>query len=109
MKVEYIKIFTLLIALFYINILEINDLRRTNNNQDNIKNEDDYIRLLNGYDTSGRNNEDDVVSIENCEDSSENYFSYLTSGKEFKFDKYVDERDAVNNNYYNIINNIIYI
>ena len=51
------------------------------------------------YDTSGRT-EDDKESIENCEDSSENYFSYFTEGKQFKFDKYVDERDSVNNNHY---------
>ena len=103
MKVEYIKIFSLLIALFYINILEINNLRRANKNQDYAKNEDDYIRLLDSIRT-----EDDKESIKNCEDSSDNYYSYYTKGIEFKFDKYVDERDAVINNYYNILILILY-
>ena len=38
-------------------------------------------------------------SIENCKNSDENYFSILVKGDKFKFDKYVDERDSVNNNY----------
>jgi hypothetical protein len=59
----------------------------------NINNKNDYFRLLYDYDTSGRNS-DDTESIENCESSD--YFSYLTSGQEFKFDKYVDSRDSVN-------------
>ena len=41
--------------------------------------------------------EEDIESIENCESSSENYFSYYTEGKQFKFDKYIDARDSVNN------------
>ena len=95
MKGEYIKIFSLLIALFYINILEINNIRLINKkkNNNNINNKNDYFRLLYDYDTSGRNS-DDAESIENCESSD--YFSYLTSGQEFKFDKYVDSRDSVN-------------
>ena len=97
MKGEYIKIFSLLIALFYINILEINNIRLNNKQKNNnINNKNDYFRLLYDYDTSGRSNSDDIDSIENCESSDEDYFSYLTTGQEFKFDKYVDSRDSVN-------------
>ena len=97
MKGEYIKIFSLLIALFYINILEINNIRLKNKQKNNnIDNKNDYFRLLYDYDTSGRSNSDDIDSIENCESSDEDYFSYLTTGQEFKFDKYVDSRDSVN-------------
>ena len=99
MKVEYIKIFALLIALFYVNILEINQLRKKNNKPiNNIKDEDDYIRYLKGeYDKSSRTYQKDKDSIQNCENSNEDYFSYYISGASFKFDKYVDERDSVNN------------
>ena len=97
MKGEYIKIFSLLIALFYINILEINNIRLKNKQKNNnINNKNDYFRLLYDYDTSGRSNSGDIDSIENCESSDEDYFSYLTTGQEFKFDKYVDSRDSVN-------------
>ena len=99
MKAEYIKIFSLLIAVFYINILEISDVsnKLKKNQADDIKNDYDYARLLIG---KSYRTDDDNESIDNCEDSSENYFSYLTKGKSFKFDKYVDERDSVSNNYY---------
>ena len=97
MKGEYIKIFSLLIALFYLIIFEINNIRLKNKQKNNnINNKNDYFRLLYDYDTSGRSNSDDIDSIENCESSDEDYFSYLTTGQEFKFDKYVDSRDSVN-------------
>jgi len=96
MKGEYIKIFSLLIALFYINILEINNIRLKNKQKNNnINNKNDYFRLLYDYDTSKRNNKDDIESIENCENSYGDYFSYLTNGQEIKFDKYIDSRDSV--------------
>ena len=95
MKNEYIIICSLLIALFGINAIGISFLRRKN--PININNNNEYTRLLNDYDTSGRNNEEDIESIENCESSSENYFSYYTEGKQFRFDKYIDARDSVNN------------
>lgn len=98
MKSEYIKIISLLIALFYVNILEINNLRRKKNASPNNISKDDYVRLLKGdYDTSGRSDQNDINSIENCEDSSEDYFSYYRDGKNFVFDKFVDQRDSVNN------------
>ena len=98
MKGEYIKIISLLIALFYVNILEITNIKNQNkkrktNNTDNI----DYFRLLNGDYTVGRI-DDDKKSIENCKNSDENYFSILVKGDKFKFDKYIDERDSVSNN-----------
>ena len=100
MKGEYIKIFTLLIALFYINILEINNIRRANKRQNNIiNNDEDYIRFLKDDYTEGRNDPDDIDSIKSCHNSDENYFKYFVSGDYFPFTKYVDERDAVNNNY----------
>lgn len=96
MKNEYFKIFCLLIAIFYVNFLEINHIRALNKKKnDNINNKNDYFRLLYDYDTSSRKNNDDVESIENCEDSDGDYFSYLISGQEFKFTKYVDSRDSV--------------
>jgi len=100
MKGEYIKIFTLLIALFYVNILEINNIRRSNKKRNNIiNNEEDYVRFLKdtGY-TKGRENQSDIDSIENCQNSDETYFKILASGQSFTFNKYIDERDAVNNN-----------
>ena len=107
MKSEYIKIFSLLITIFYINIFEINNLRTLNKKKnDDIDNKNDYFRLLYDYDTSNRNNNEDVESIENCEDSDGDYFSYLVSGQEFKFNKYVDSRDSVIKI---IIYNIIFI
>jgi hypothetical protein len=97
MKGEYIKIFSILIAIFYVNFLEINNIRATNKKKNYYAgNQNDYFRLLYDYDTSGRSNSDDIDSIENCESSDEDYFSYLTTGQEFKFDKYVDSRDSVN-------------
>jgi hypothetical protein len=63
MKAEYIKIFSLLIALFYVNILELNNLRKRNKSSN--KNDIEYFRLLDDeYDTSKRNNKDDIDSIE---------------------------------------------
>ena len=107
MKSEYIKIFSLLITIFYINIFEINNLRTLNKKKnDDIDKKNDYFRLLYDYDTSNRNNNEDVESIENCEDSDGDYFSYLVSGQEFKFNKYVDSRDSVIKI---IIYNIIFI
>ena len=46
MKAEYIKIFSLLIAVFYINILEIKDVsyKLKKNQSNNIKNEYDYAQ-----------------------------------------------------------------
>ena len=96
MKGEYIKIFSLLIAIFYVNFLEINNIRTTNKKKNyNAGNENDYFRLLYDYDTSTRTNKDDIESIENCENSYGDYFSYLTSGQEIKFGKYIDSRDSV--------------
>ena len=96
MKGEYIKIFSLLIAIFYVNFLEINNIRTTNKKKNYYAgNENDYFRLLYDYDTSTRTNKDDIESIENCENSYGNYFSYLTNGQEIKFDKYIDSRDSV--------------
>ena len=99
MKGEYIKIFTLLIALFYINILEINNIRRANKRRNNIiNNDEDYVRFLKDVDYSeGRIEEDDKNSIKNCQNSDDYYFNYLVTGENFTFNKYVDERDAVNN------------
>ena len=99
MKGEYIKIFTLLIALFYINILEINNIRRANKRRNNIiNNDEDYVRFLKDF-TEGRDDSKDKESIENCQKSDDYYFSKLVTGENFTFNKYVDERDAVNNNY----------
>ena len=99
MKGEYIKIFTLLIALFYINILEINNIRNANKKKlNNINNDEDYIRYLKDDEyTIGRTDEDDIESIKNCQNSDEDYFSSLVSDGNFTFNKYVDERDSVNN------------
>ena len=101
MKGEYIKIFTLLIALFYINILEINNIRRANKRRKNIiNNDEDYIRFLKDVDYSeGRTEPDDINSIKTCQNSDGDYFSHLVTGESFTFNKYVDERDAVNNKY----------
>ena len=96
MNGEYIKIFSLLIAIFYVNFLEINNIRTTNKKKNYYAgNQNDYFRLLYDYDTSTRTNKDDIESIENCENSYGDYFSYLTSGQEIKFDKYIDSRDSV--------------
>ena len=101
MKGEYIKIFTLLIALFYVNILEINNIRRANKRKNKIiNNDEDYVRFLKDDDyTEGRNNQDDIESVEKCQKSDRDYFKILAKGKTFIFNKYVDERDAVNNKY----------
>jgi len=101
MKGEYLKIFTLLIALFYINILEINNIRRANKRKtNNINNDEDYVRFLKDDDyTKDRTDSDDIASIKNCQNSDEDYFFYLAEGEKFEFNKYVDERDSVNNNY----------
>jgi len=99
MKGEYIKIFTLLIALFYVNILEINNIRRANKRRNNIiNNDEDYVRFLKDDYTEGRT-EDDKDSIKTCQNSDQDYFEHLVTGKSFTFNKYVDERDAVNNRY----------
>ena len=98
MKGEYIKIFTLLIALFYINILEINNIRRANKRRNNIiNNDEDYVRFLKDDYTEGRDDSKDKESIKNCQKSDDYYFSKLVTGENFTFNKYVDERDAVNN------------
>ena len=100
MKGEYIKIFTLLIALFYVNILEINNIRRANKRRNNIINDDeDYIRFLDDDFTKDRTDQDDKDSIKTCQNSDEVYFKHLVTGVSFSFNKYVDERDAVNNKY----------
>ena len=100
MKGEYIKIFTLLIALFYVNILEINNIRTANKSRNNIINNDkDYVRYLDDDYTKERKNEDDKNSIKKCQNSDDYYFNYLVTGENFSFNKYVDERDAVNNKY----------
>ena len=100
MKGEYIKIFTLLIALFYINILEINNIRKANKRRKNtINNDEDYVRFLKDDFTVGRDDQDDKDSIKTCQNSDEDYFDILAYGKSFTFNKYVDERDAVNNKY----------
>jgi len=100
MKGEYIKIFTLLIALFYVNILEINNIRRANKRRNNIINDDeDYIRFLDDDFTKDRTDPDDKDSIKTCQNSDEVYFKHLVTGESFSFNKYVDERDAVNNKY----------
>jgi hypothetical protein len=100
MKGEYIKIFTLLIALFYVNILEINNIRRANKRRNNIINDDeDYIRFLDDDFTKDRTDQDDKDSIKTCQNSDELYFKHLVTGESFSFNKYVDERDAVNNKY----------
>ena len=52
------------------------------------------------YDTSKRNNKDDIDSIEKCQDSDKDYFSYYIKGEKFKFDKYIDEKNSVI--YYNL-------
>ena len=36
-------------------------------------------------------------SIKTCQNSDEVYFKHLVTGESFSFNKYVDERDAVNN------------
>jgi len=100
MKGEYIKIFTLLIALFYVNILEINNIRRANKTKNNIINNDkDYVRYLDDDYTKERNDKDDKDSIKTCQNSDQDYFDHLVTGTSFTFNKYVDERDAVNNRY----------
>jgi len=100
MKGEYIKIFTLLIALFYVNILEINNIRRANKRRNNFINDDeDYIRFLDDDFTKDRTDQDDKDSIKTCQNSDEVYFKHLVTGESFSFNKYVDERDAVNNKY----------
>ena len=100
MKGEYIKIFTLLIALFYVNILEINNIRRANKRRNNsINNNEDYIRFLDDDYIKHRTDEDDKKSIKTCQDSDKEYFEHLVTGESFAFNKYVDERDSVNNKY----------
>ena len=99
-----LKICSSLIILFYLLIFEINNLNKTktnslNNNNNN--NNDDIRFLKSDYDLSDRTNQDDKDSIENCQDSD--YFSHFTSGKEFKFEKYVDETDSVIYYYFIII------
>ena len=96
-KVDFSKIVILLIALFYINILEINNLRKKNKSGVNNNINTDYIRyFMDEYDTSGRTEEEDKESIKNCQNSDSDYFSYYINGNSFIFDKYVDERDSVN-------------
>ena len=101
MKGDFLKIIALLIAFFYINILEINNIRKAHiNKMKNINSEEDYVRFLKDEDyTAGRTDPDDIKSIENCQDSDEEYFSYFATNKSFKFTKYVDERDSVIQNY----------
>jgi len=41
----------------------------------------------------------DKDSIKSCQNSDQDYFEHLVTGKSFTFNKYVDERDAVNNRY----------
>ena len=98
MKSDYIKIFSLLIILFFVKFLEFRNINKENKKKDNNnKSENDYFRLLkNEYDTSNREN-DDKESIEQCQDIDEDYFSFLLGKKPFTFDKYVDKRDSVNN------------
>lgn len=98
MKSDYIKIFSLLIILFFVNFLEFRNIRKENKTKaNNNKSENEYFRILkNEYDTSGREN-DDKESIEQCQDIDEDYFSYLIEGKSFTFDKYVDKKGSVNN------------
>jgi hypothetical protein len=73
MKGDFLKIIALLIAFFYINILEINNIRKANiNKMKNINSEEDYVRFLKDEDyTTGRTDPDDIKSIENCQDSDE--------------------------------------
>ena len=98
MKSDYIKIFSLLIILFFVNFLEFRNIKKENKKKaNNNKSENDYFRLLkNEYDTSSRANED-KESIEKCQDIDEDYFSSLIGGKTFKFEKYIDIRDSVIN------------
>ena len=99
MKGEYIKIFTLLIALFYVNILEINNIRRANKRRNNsINNDEDYIRFLDDDYTKDRTDKDSD-SIKTCQNSDKEYFKHLVTGENFTFNKYVNERDAVINKY----------
>ena len=104
MKSGCIKLFSLLIVIFFVNILEFRNITKENKKISNSnKRENDYFRLLkNEYDTSSRTN-DDKESIEKCQDIDEDYFSSLIGGKTFKFDKYIDKRDSVNNNIFIII------
>ena len=99
MKSDYIKIFSLLIILFFVNFLEFRNIKKENKTKANNNNsENDYFRILkNEYDTSSRENDDDKESIEKCQDIDEGYFSYLLGNKPFTFDKYVDKRDSVTN------------
>ena len=47
MKSDYIKIFSLLIILFFVNFLEFRNIKKENKTKDNNnKSENDYFRLL---------------------------------------------------------------
>ena len=75
MKSGCIKLFSLLIVIFFVNILEFRNITKENKKISNSnKSENDYFRLLkNEYDTSSRTN-DDKESIEKCQDIDEDYF-----------------------------------
>lgn len=99
MKKRYLKIFLLLIGFYSIKLFGLiknygsNLLERYN------------LRFLVGtnsnYDKSARTDQNDLKSIENCENSDINYFYEYITGHNVTFDKEIDETRAVsyiNNN-----------
>ena len=93
MKIKYIKILILLISFYLLNRLGI------------IKNiklqfiERYNLRFLldsnNNYDKSGRTDQNDLESIENCENSDYKYFFEYITGHNVTFDKKIDTDRAV--------------
>ena len=51
-----------------------------------INNDEDYVRFLKDDDyTEGRDDPDDINSVNNCQDSDDDYFDILAKGKTFIF------------------------
>ena len=93
MKIKYIKILILLISFYLLNRfgiiknIKLQFIERYN------------LRFLldsnNNYDKSGRTDQNDLESIENCENSDYKYFFEYITGHNVTFDKKIDTDRAV--------------
>ena len=103
-NIKFYKIIIILINTFIINIYEIIFLIINNNKHNILKNNqtNNYIRfLLDGpanFDVSTRTNNEDLISIENCQNSDDKYFNQYVSGNYINFNKTIDNNRAVRNN-----------